>query len=61
MGTQARTRYFDRSVGEVVRYLYRITAVSKHGESGGSRSAKANIYPVVIMPFPGSFDAPLEE
>ena len=52
----SQTQYLDRSVENDKRYVYRIVGVNEHGESGQSRSAKADTYLVAIAPFPGSDD-----
>ena len=54
----SQTRYLDRSVENNMRYVYRIVAVSEHGESGRSRSAKADTHLAAVVPFPGSYDTP---
>ena len=50
----------DRSVKNDKRYVYRIVGVNEHGESGQSRSAKADTYLVAITPFPGLDDTSAE-
>ena len=52
----SQTQYLDRSVKNDKRYVYRIVGVNEHGESGQSRSAKADTYLVAIAPFPDSDD-----
>ena len=52
----SQTQYLDRSVKNDKRYVYRIVGVNEHGESGQSRSAKADTYLVAIAPFPGLDD-----
>ena len=44
-------QYFDRTVGEDRRYVYRIQAVNEHGTSSRSKFAKANTTSDPIVPY----------
>ena len=46
-----RSQYFDRTVDEDRRYVYRIQAVNEHGTSPRSKFAKANTTSDPIVPY----------